>query len=307
MFLSFGGRSQMAMRAKFARMQLEILKPFLTGCSINTARAGQAKLGNLMAGTRKRSVSYSPVAFDLFFAEMITPKSQKFDGVILYLHGGGYVTGDINYSKGFGTILAAENNINVFCVAYRLAPENPFPAALEDAFSAYQYLLDNGYKTENIILCGESAGGGLIYSLCLKLKEQNVPLPGGIIAISPWTDLTSKGKSYDENFGNDPSMTKERLQFFASLYANDYTDPFVSPLFGELKGMSPSLIFVGGDEVMLDDSVEMHRKLLKSGSKSELIITPKMWHGYVLYCLKETKQDHEKIATFITEVLHEKA
>jgi len=296
----------MVVGAKFVRMQLDILKPFLTGCSIKTSRAGQTKLGNLMASTHKRLVNYSPVPFDSFFAEMITPKSQKLDGVILYLHGGGYVTGDINYSKGFGTILSAENNIKVFCIAYRLAPENPFPAALEDAFSAYQYLLANGYKEKDIILCGESAGGGLIYSLCLKLKEQNLPLPCGIIAISPWTDLTSKGKSYDENFDNDPSMTKERLQYFASLYAKDYTDPFVSPLFGELQGMPPSLMFVGGDEIMLDDSVEMHRKLLESGSKAELIITPKMWHGYVLYGLKETKQDNEKMTEFIMEVLHEK-
>ncbi|MDD4699263.1 MAG: alpha/beta hydrolase [Oscillospiraceae bacterium] len=297
----------MAISTKFVRMQLEILKPFLAGFSIKTERMGTATIGNLMAGTHKRMVNYLPTAFENFTAEFIVPKSLKRSGVILYLHGGGYVTGDINYAKGFGTIIAAKNNIKVFCIAYRLAPEDRFPAALEDAFSAYKYLLDSGYRNDEIILCGESAGGGLIYSLCLKIKELNLPLPCGIIAISPWTDLTSSGKSYDYNINNDPSITKERLNFFASSYTDDFNNPLVSPLFGELKGMPPSLIFVGGDEIMLDDSIELHNKLLKSGSKSELIITPKMWHGYMLYGIKETKKDHEKMAEFITEALYERS
>jgi acetyl esterase/lipase len=296
----------MALSTKFVRMQLEMLKPFLSGCSLKTVRAGQAKVGALMAGTHKKQVNYIPHPFQNFIGEWITPKAQICDGVILYLHGGGYVSGDIEYAKGFGTILAAKNGIKVFCAAYRLAPENRYPAALEDALIAYQYLLDSGYNNENIVLCGESAGGGLIFSLCMKLKEQGKALPIGIVAISPWTDLTASGKSYEINQNIDPLMTKERLNFFASSYADDLTDPFISPLFGELQGMPPSIIFVGGDEIMLDDATQMYSKLQESGCKSELIIAPKMWHGYVLYGLKESKKGIEKITEFISEALHER-
>lgn len=293
----------MPISTKFIRMQLDILKPFLSGCSLATTRKGQEKLGMLMAGTHKKMVKYAEHAFDGFVGEWVTPKSPKCNGVILYLHGGGYVAGDIDYAKGFGSILAAKNGISVFCAAYRLAPEHPYPAALEDALTAYRYLLDSGYTGDQIILCGESAGGGLIYSLCLRLKERGMSLPCGIMAISPWTDLTLSGKSYKTNAKCDPSMTKKRLHYYASMYAKEWTDPFVSPLFGALDGMPPSLIFVGGDEIMLDDAVEMHKKLRESGSASELVVTPKMWHGYVLYGIRETKKDHETMARFITEVL----
>lgn len=297
----------MAVSSKFIRMQLLLLKPFIAGCSLNSVRAGQAKIGALMATTHKRQVSYTPQEFDNFHGEWVTPKNQVNEGVILYLHGGGYVSGDIEYAKGFGTILAAKNGIKVFCAAYRLAPENRYPAAVDDAVVAYQYLLESGYSGKNIILCGESAGGGLIYSLCLKLKELNIELPCGIIAISPWTDLTASGKSYIENVNVDPLMTAERLNYFAVNYADDRTDPLVSPLFGELLGMPPSLIFVGGAEIMLDDAVSIHNKLIKSGCKSNIVIAPKMWHGYVMYGLKESQNGQLKIKDFISEVLHERA
>lgn len=291
----------MAISSKLLRMQLAFFKPFVNGCTIETARIGQAKLGDLMANTYKNKVLYSPKIFRNFLGEWVAPKSQKSDCVILYLHGGGYVAGDIDYAKGFGTTLAAKNGVKVFCAAYRLAPEYRYPAALEDAVTAYEYLLESGYENSQIFLCGESAGGGLIYALTLKLKDAGRELPAGIIAISPWTDLTGSGASYEQNRECDPSMTRERLQYYAELYADDYRDPYVSPLFGALDNMPPSLIFVGGDEVMLDDAVEMHRRLQAAGSRSELVVTPEMWHGYILYGVSEAKKDHEKIAAFLKE------
>ena len=297
----------MAISSKLLRMQLAFFKPFVNGCTIETARIGQAKLGELMANSHKNKVLYSPQIFHNFLGEWIAPKTQKNDGVILYLHGGGYVAGDIDYAKGFGTTLAAKNGIKVFCAAYRLAPEHRYPAALEDALTAYGYLLESGYESRQIFLCGESAGGGLIYALTLKLKEEGRELPAGIIAISPWTDLTASGASYEKNREADPSMTRERLAYYAKLYADDYLDPYVSPLFGELTHMPPSLIFVGGDEIMLDDAVFMHERLLKAGSQSELVVTPGMWHGYILYGVSEAKKDHEKISTFLKEATYGRA
>lgn len=289
----------MAISTKLLRMQLSIFKPFVNGCTIEAARTTQDKLGELMAHTHRNKVLYSPQIFHHFVGEWVVPKSQRGDAVLLYLHGGGYVAGDLDYAKGFGTILAAKYGIRVFCVAYRLAPEHRYPAALEDAMEAYDYLLSCGYENSRIFLCGESAGGGLAYALCLKRKQAALPLPAGIVAISPWTDLTASGASYEINQDCDPTMTRERLAYYASLYADDLRNPFVSPLFGELDHMPSSLIFVGGDEIMLDDAAGLHERLLAAESRSELVVTPEMWHGYPLYGVPEAKKDFEKIAEFL--------
>ena len=230
------------------------------------------------------------------------PESEK-KHIVLYLHGGGYVAGDLEYARGFGSVLAAKNNVRVFCAAYRLAPEHPFPAALEDALAAYQLLLDTGYEGRQIMLCGESAGGGLIYSLAVRLKELGMPLPGGLIAISPWSDLTASGKSYQKNREKDPTMQEARLRFYAECYTDEPANPLVSPLFADLNGMPPSLIFVGGDEIMLDDAALLHQKLLDAGCESLLTVTPDMWHGYILYGVSEAKRDLETIRHFLYEHL----
>jgi len=292
--------------ATFIRAQLRLLKPILNVSSIAFTRKGQEKLGKLMAETQKGKVRYLPHSFADFKGEWIIPKAKKRRGVILYLHGGGYVAGDIEYAKGFGTLLAAKNSIKVFCAAYRLAPENPFPAALDDALEAYRYLLSAGYTGKNIVLCGESAGGGLVYCLCLKLKELGLSLPSSVVAISPWTDLTMSGASFETNRRADPSMTRERLSLYASMYTREPENPFASPLYGDLTGLPTSLIFAGGDEIMLDDAAGIHKRLLEAGCESRLIITPGMWHGYVLYNMRETEKDLERIKRFISEALREK-
>ena len=192
----------------------------------------------------------------------------------------------------------AECGVRVFCAAYRLAPEDRFPAALDDAVVSYQYLLSKGYPASQILLCGESAGGGLIYALCLRLKQLRLPLPCGLIGISPWTDLTGSGQSYIDNRDIDPSMTPELLQFYAACYTDDPKNPLCSPLFGDLTGLPPSLLFVGGDEVMLDDTRMLHKKLLDSGCKSQIVIAPERWHAYVLYYLNENMSDFDTIGRF---------
>ncbi len=295
----------MAISTKLMRMQIAFFKSVNKDFNLETARANQAKLGSLTASAHRSKVCYDTKIFKGFIGEWVAPKTQVLDGVILYLHGGGYVTGDIDFAKGFGTTLAALNGIQVFCAAYRLAPEFPYPAAVEDAVTSYRYLLTKGYAAEQIILCGESAGGGLSFALTLKLKELGLPLPGGIIAISPWTDLKSLGKSYERNREVDPSMTKERLAYYAAQYSSDVDNPIVSPLYGNLTGFPSTLIFVGGDEVMLDDSRLFHKKLLRSGCKSELTITPHMWHCYILYGVEETKKDMERISLFLKEITDE--
>ena len=311
----------MKRKTAILRSQISLLKPFVSNCSLGVARLGQDKIGKLMAVSHKNDVTCEDVRIGELECAMLTPKDELSAGVILYIHGGGYVAGNLDYAKGFGTALAAKCGIRVFCVAYSLAPEKLFPAALEDSLDAYGYLISNGYDPSRIILCGESAGGGLCYSLCQKLHDKSRTMPAGIIAISPWTDLTSSGESYVENEKIDPSMTKERLKYFSDCYAYGAekrgrklcpktnpdkeddarvkSDPRMSPLFGNVEKMPPSLIFVGGDEIMLDDSVKMHEKLLAAGAVSEIVVAPEMWHGYVLYDLKEREDDFDKIRKFI--------
>ena len=294
----------MELHAKRVRAQLNLFKPVMTSCSLEASRKGQDKLGELMTALHRSEIMTKNHDFQHFQGAWIMPQDQRRGGVVLYLHGGGYTCGSLEYAKGFSSVLAAECGVRVFCAAYRLAPEHRYPAAAEDVLEAYQYLLKKGYAGHQILLCGESAGGGLIYALCLKLKELGLPLPCGLIGISPWTDLTSSGKSYEENREVDPSMSPELLQFYAKCYTDDPADPLCSPLFGDLTGFPPSLLFVGGDEVMLDDTRMLHQKLVKSGCRSKLIVAPERWHAYVLYCLSENMpQDFETINRFMDKVL----
>ena len=294
----------MELHAKRVRAQLNLFKPVMTSCSLEASRKGQDKLGELMTALHRSEIMTKNHDFQHFQGAWIMPQDQRRGGVVLYLHGGVYTCGSLEYAKGFSSVLAAECGVRVFCAAYRLSPEHRYPAAVEDALEAYQYLLKKGYAGHQILLCGESAGGGLIYALCLKLKELGLPLPCGLIGISPWTDLTGSGKSYEENREVDPSMSPELLQFYAKCYTDDPADPLCSPLFGDLTGFPPSLLFVGGDEVMLDDTRMLHQKLVKSGCRSKLIVAPERWHAYVLYCLSENMpQDFETINRFMDKVL----
>ena len=294
----------MELSAKLVRSQLNFFKPFVAGCSLEVTRKGQDKLGELMSALHKREVLIRDHDFERFQGAWVMPKDERRSGVVLYLHGGGYTCGSLDYAKGFAATLASECGVRVFCAAYRLAPENPYPAAVEDALTAFDYLLKKGYAPHQILLCGESAGGGLIYALSLKLKQLGRELPCGLIGISPWVDLTGSGASYETNRDNDPSLTQELLEFYAKCYTQDPTAPLCSPVRGDLTGLPPSLLFAGGDEILLDDARTLHDRLKAAGCRSKLIIAPGRWHAYVLYCLQENmEQDMEEINRFLTQNL----
>lgn len=294
----------MELSAKLVRAQLHFFKPFVANCSLETTRKGQDKLGELMSVLHKREVYMKDHDFGAFQGAWVMPKDERRSGVILYLHGGGYTCGSLEYAKGFAATLASQCGVRVFCAAYRLAPENPYPAAVDDALEAYRYLLKKGYAPRQILLCGESAGGGLIYALCLRLRQEGLELPCGLIGISPWVDLTGSGQSYETNRDNDPSLTQELLEFYAKCYTTDPADPLCSPVFGDLTGFPPSLLFAGGDEILLDDARALHEKLVQSGCRSTLHIAPERWHAYVLYCLSENmEEDMAAIDRFLTKYL----
>jgi len=291
------------LNAKTMKKQLALVKPFVKNLSLKTIRKAQNFIGEQMESKYRSQVVQKKHTFEDFEASWVIPKDVRREGVILYLHGGGFTCGGLEYALGFGSMLAATNGTRVLCAAYRLAPEAPFPAALEDSVTAYKYILSKGYGPEHITLCGESAGGGLCYSLCLRLREEGLPLPCGIIALSPWVDMTASGDSYRENREKDPSMTEEMLSFFADSYTKDRKDPLVSPVFADLYGMPPSLIFAGEDEIMLSDSKKLNECLQRAGSKSRLIVTRDRWHAYLLYGLSEDKGDLQLINRFLNRVM----
>lgn len=289
--------------AEKVHKQLYILKKLLSGSSLPVIRKGQDKIGALVFAKYREQLVTREHDFGHFSGSWLLPKDERRQGVILYLHGGGYTCGGRDYARGFGGFLSVKCGTKVFAPAYRLAPEHPFPAALEDAFESYQYLLDKGYTPDNIILAGESAGGGLCYALCMKLREEGLPLPSGIIALSPWTDLMASGPSYEANKEIDPSLSMEVVEKFRSAYTSDYEHPLVSPGFANLAGMPPSVIFVGGDEILLSDAEILHENLLRNGCKSKLHIKPHRWHAYIFYDLAEDSDDITKINRFLNKYL----
>lgn len=293
----------MQLSANMVRERLAHMKPRLTNCSLETSRKGQNAVGELMRAFHHGQVRVKRHDFENFEAAWVLPGDPRRDGAILYLHGGGYTCGGLEYALGFGSALADECGAKVFCAAYRLAPEFPFPAAVEDAAQAYGYLLKKGYAPEKISLCGESAGGGLCFALCLYLRQQGIPLPGSIVAISPWTDLTFSGESFETNEACDVSLSREQLGFYAQCYSAEPENPLVSPLLGDLTGFPPSLIFVGGDEILLSDSQMLYRKLLDQGNVSQLSIHPGRWHAYLLYGLAEDREDWVKLNDFLSRYL----
>jgi acetyl esterase/lipase len=244
-------------------------------------------------------VVYAVEPFGDFEAEWALPLSGPEDGVILYLHGGSYTCGGLPYAKSFGGVLARDTRRLTLCVAYRLAPEHPFPAALDDAAAAYSRILER-YPSQKIAVIGESAGGGLSIALALRLKELGMAPPACIAAISPWADLTCSGRSFTKNAGLDPCLFADSLLMSAECYSGgDTRNPLISPLFADFSDMPDTLVFAGSDEMLLDDSVALAERYGRAGSFCELHIADDMWHAYVLFGLPESKLAMARICEFI--------
>ncbi len=241
-----------------------------------------------------------------FTMKMLESKENpNTDKVILQLHGGGYMGAVRNaYYVFAGLYNEVSHGFSVLTPDYRVAPEHPFPAALQDAVAAYRWLLDQGWFGEQIIVAGDSAGGGLAMALTMYLRDHNMPLPCGVIAMSPWTDVTASGESYTTNYEKDPLFgnTRESL-----IYLNDYAgehdpmDPYISPLFGDFRHFPPMLIQVGSIEMLLSDSVDAAAKARSQGVKVRLSIYEGMFHVFQMAYLNipESKRAWMEAGKFI--------
>ncbi len=285
------------------RRQIKLVKPVLAKFDLQTSRSVQDSLGRFLSKVLSGKAEYMPVEnWDEQKAAWIVPKEGEAPGCVLYLHGGGYVSGSLDYAKLFGSVLAAACGRRTFCLAYDLAPEHPFPAALNDALDAYKHMLERDVNPGRIAVAGESAGGGLVFCLMHKLKQEGLPLPACVISISPWADLTLSGESHSANRRKDVALSTPQLAEMAILYApDDLKNELVSPIFGSFKGFPPALIFAGGDEVLLDDARAVRRCYDRARIKSRLVVEKGMWHVYPLYRTAESVAAVDEMRKFMDE------
>jgi monoterpene epsilon-lactone hydrolase len=236
-------------------------------------------------------------------AEWLTPPGARTDAAVLYLHGGGYVIGSPRSHRHLAAGIARAAGTRALLLDYRLAPEHPFPAALEDAVAAYRWLLHQGIAPDRVVVAGDSAGGGLTMSTLVALRDRGWPRPAGGVCISPWVDLTNSAASYETKAAVDPIVTRDGIASMAQAYigAGDPKQPLVSPLYADLRDLPPLLVQVGSDEVLLDDAVGLGARARAAGVEVVVEEWPAMihvWHWF-LPMLDEAERAIAAIGSFV--------
>lgn len=270
---------------------------------IEKHRLSQDHLGVLFGSNKE--VDIKEILIDNIHCEWISVnRAHMKKYVILYCHGGGYSTGSSVYARTLTTKLAVSTSMDVLCFDYRLAPENPYPAATEDAMKVWNSLMLLGYGARDIIVAGDSAGGNLALSLMLKLKQEKRLLPRGAILMSPWTDLTASGKSHLSRANIDPILDAAYLKEMTDNYAadEDLKNPFISPLFGEYDGFPPIYIQAGDNEILLNDATMLHKKMVKANVSVKLDVFKGMWHVFQMSPFKTAYDAMDKNAEFIYDI-----
>lgn len=282
------------------KAQIVLLNPLINALDLKKQRALQDALGALGAKAAANRTETYLLTLSNCESSWVFPLEGTISKSVLYLHGGAYTAGSLDYARGFGSMLALNAGRSVLCLGYRLAPEDPFPAALEDAVEAYREMLRR-YRPEDIAFVGESAGGGLCFALALRLKQLGLPQPERLIALSPWVDLKQSLEAC-RLMEKDPILSCEALEAAAKYYCgeNDPQNPLISPLYGELEGLPPCLIITGGDEVLLAENEALHRKLLEAGVESTLHVENGMWHVYPLYPVPEARDAQGMMRDFLS-------
>lgn len=248
---------------------------------IRQLREAHALKRPLPSGVVQDTVEVGGVA-----AEKHVAASSNASRAIIHLHGGGYVFGSPVTHRSIGATLALETGVPVYMLDYRLAPEHPFPAALDDTLAAYEALLACGLSPNDIAISGDSAGGGLAVALAMTLAERGDAQPASLLLMSPWVDVSCSFDTYDLMRDVDPTATRERLIAMAQLYVGENGDlrhPKVSPCFADLRGLAPMLIQVGGSEAMMGDAIALYGQAKRHDVHADLEVWPEMvhvWHQY---------------------------
>ncbi len=283
---------------------IEMLKarPVAAAPTLEETRAGFEAMGAMFPapdGTVTEAVSAGGVPCEWSSAPGANPGVN-----VLYVHGGGYVIGSIATHRGLVARISAASGARALSVDYRLAPEHPFPAAVEDAVTAYRWLLANGGSAARTVIAGDSAGGGLTVATLLALRDSGDPLPAAGVCLSPWVDLEGTGGSMTSKASVDPIVQRDGLRGMAAQYlaGADPKTPLAAPLHADLTGLPPLLIQVGTSETLLDDAVRISEKAQAAGVDVTLEPWEEMIHVWQLFpMLPEAHQAVERIGQFIKE------
>ena len=257
---------------------------------------------NPLGWLRTRGVRIDPVCDGAVRGEWLSAKRAD-QGVILYLHGGGYVAGSPATHRPITAALARLAARRVFALEYRLAPEHRFPAAVDDALAGYRWLLQQGVAPESLALAGDSAGGGLVLAALARARDEGLPRPACAICFSPWTDLAATGGSLLTNNGRCAMFRRENVEDFARVYLGDASPrhPYASPVFADLSGLPPLLVQVGADEILLDDARRIHDGIRAAGGVSTLQVFGGVFHVWHMLdgFIPEARQALEDAARFM--------
>jgi len=288
---------------------IQMLRARPIGDSLNldvvTMRAGMEQMTAMMP--LPPGLILEPIVVNGVPAEWVSAPGAAADRAVLYLHGGGYVLGSIRTHRELAGRISAASGARCLLIDYRLGPENPFPAAVEDATAAYRWLIAAGFLPAKLAIAGDSAGGGLSVATLLALRDAGVPLPATGVCISPWVDLEGTGESMTTKAAEDPMVQREPLRQMAQLYlaGADPRTPLAAPLWGELRGLPPLLLQVGSAETLLDDATRLAQRARVAGVEVELEIWPDMihvWHAFAAL-IPEGRAAIERIGVHLSKRL----
>lgn len=276
---------------------------FVENTDLEKHRQSQDYFGSLLSSSR--DVKYEEIFIDEMHGEWVRlKKTHRKDQVILYCHGGGYSTGSSVYGRSLTAKFARNMFTDVLSFDYRLAPEHPYPAAVEDGMKAWDYLMYLGYGAENVVVTGDSAGGNLALVLVQTLIRQHRKVPKAVILLSPWTDLTCSGDSFTKCAPQDPVLDAAYISQMIRAYAKNRNlkDPGISPLFGNFEGFPPTLIQAGENEILLDDATRLAEKMKKADVRVKIKIFPGMWHVFQMSPFKTAYDALGECAQFIFDI-----
>jgi epsilon-lactone hydrolase len=269
--------------------------------NIETARQGLEALSALTPVGQ--DITVEKVEIEGIAAEWVTAPNAVEDRVFLYLHGGAYIMGSCNTHRYLASKLSRSTAARVLVPEYRLAPEHPFPAAIEDAVSVYRWLLNSGVSSKNIVIGGDSAGGGLTLATLLSLKDAGDPLPALAVVLSPWTDMEGTGESMVTRAEVDPWLSPDATRLTPALYIRDLDPrhPLVSPIYADLTGLPSLLVHVGNDEILLSDAARLVDRARAAGVEVSFKVWDDMWHVFQTFAIPEGQQAIDEIGEFVTK------
>ena len=276
----------------------------MTTEDLEKQRRSQEALGNMAAAMG--GLVWEPfelAGMDAAWMRLERPHKRR--RVILYCHGGGYTSGGLGFSKVLASKLTRATGLDVLAFDYRLAPEHPYPAGVEDAQAAWDHLMRLGFGARDVVLAGDSAGGNMALVLCLRLRAEGRMLPGALLLMSPWTDMTCSGESLTERADIDPVLTPEYIYAVREAYAGglDPAQPELSPLLADLAGLPPTLIQVGTHEILFSDAERLAERMKAAGTECRLEVWEGMWHDFQMYPSKSAAQAMQNAAHFLIEEL----